>query len=71
MDQPAKSTHKEMFLEITNYYMTSVNNKQLMRLIILQNSTHAFFTYPRKHSSSNGLCLLASRTDARKKHGDH
>lgn len=71
MDQPVKSTHKEMFLEITNYCMNSVNKKQLMRLIILQNSVCTYFTYPRKHSSSNGPHLLVSRMDACKKHGKH
>lgn len=42
-----------------------------MRLIILQNSAHKFFTFPRKHSSFNGLCLLASKIDAFKKREDH
>lgn len=70
MDQPVKSTHKEMFVEITNYCMNSVNKKQLMRSIILPNSAHTFFTYPRKHSSSTAL-LPASFQNGCMQHGNH
>lgn len=56
-----------MFLEITNYCMNSVNQTQLEVDNTAKLHTH-FFYLSQETSSSNALCLLASRMDTCKKH---